>query len=91
MARIIDCVKLGIKAEGLDDPPFPGEKGLEIYEKISRQAWQEWLDHQTMVINENRLTPFEPQARKMLEQERNKFLFGAGAEMPEGYVPPQTT
>jgi Fe-S cluster biosynthesis and repair protein YggX len=91
MARIIGCVKLGTQAEGLDEPPFPGEKGQEIYEKISRQAWQEWLDHQTMVINENRLTPFEPKAKKMLEEERDKFLFGTGVELPEGYIPPQNS
>ncbi|MCH9699442.1 MAG: oxidative damage protection protein [Gammaproteobacteria bacterium] len=90
MTRMIDCLKLGIQAEGLEEPPFPGQKGMEIFENISRQAWQQWLEHQTMVINENRLTPFEPEAKRMLETERDKFLFGEGVDKPEGYKPPET-
>lgn len=90
MTRMVNCLKMGIQAEGLEEPPFPGQKGLEIFENISRQAWQQWLEHQTMVINENRLTPFEPQAKRMLEAERDKFLFGEGVEKPEGYVPPDS-
>lgn len=89
MSRMVKCAKLGIDAEGLEAPPFPGEKGKTIYESISKQAWQQWLNLQTMLINEHRLTIFEPAAKKFLEQERDKFLFGEGAEMPEGYVPPQ--
>ncbi len=87
MARIIKCAKLGIETEGLDAPPFPGEEGKRIYEQISKQAWQEWLNFQTMLINEHRLTVFEPEAKAFLAQEREKFLFGTGAAMPEGYVP----
>lgn len=89
MSRMVQCVKLGIQAEGLDAPPFPGEQGQRIYDSISKAAWQEWLKLQTMLINEHRLTPFEPQARKFLAQEREKFLFGGGASAPEGYVPPK--
>jgi Fe-S cluster biosynthesis and repair protein YggX len=89
MSRTILCAKLGIQAEGLEDPPFPGEQGQRIYQQISRQAWQDWLKLQTMLINEHRLTPFEPRAKAFLAQEREKYLFGSGAAMPEGYVPPK--
>jgi len=89
MNRMVKCAKLGIEAEGLDKPPFPGEKGTRIYELISKQAWQDWLRLQTMLINEHRLTPFEPQAREFLAREREQFLFGGGTSMPDGYVPPQ--
>jgi Fe-S cluster biosynthesis and repair protein YggX len=89
MARIINCAKLGIEAEGLDSPPFPGPKGQHIFENVSKQAWQEWLNMQTMLINEHKLASFESEARKFLEQEREKFLFADGFEMPEGYVPPK--
>lgn len=90
MTRMVHCAKLGIEAEGLDAPPFPGEQGKRIFERISRQAWQDWLRLQTMLINEHRLTPFEPKAREFLAREREKFLFGEGAATPEGYVPPKT-
>lgn len=75
MTRLIHCVKLGKEAEGLDSPPFPGEKGQEIYEKISKSAWQAWLSRQTMLINENKLASFDPKARAYLAEERAKFLF----------------
>lgn len=90
MTRTVHCAKLGIEAEGLERPPFPGEQGQRIYEHISRRAWEEWLKLQTMLINEHRLTPFEPKAKEFLAREREKFLFGEGSAMPEGYVPPKT-
>jgi Fe-S cluster biosynthesis and repair protein YggX len=90
MTRMVNCVRLGITSEGLDNPPFPGPKGQEIYEKVSKQAWQEWLNLQTMLINEHKLESYDPQAKKLIESEREKFLFSGNAEMPEGYVPPQT-
>ncbi|MEN8261057.1 MAG: oxidative damage protection protein [Pseudomonadota bacterium] len=89
MARMVKCAKLGIEAEGLDAPPFPGEKGKMIFDNVSKQAWQQWLKLQTMLINEHRLTIFEPAAKKFLERERDKFFFGEGVDMPEGYVPPE--
>ena len=88
MARLVRCVKLGIEAEGLEQPPFPGPKGLEIFENISKQAWQEWLSRQTMLINEHRLASYDPKARAFLMEERQKFLFEGGETLPEGYVPP---
>ncbi|HYE34004.1 oxidative damage protection protein [Methylocaldum sp.] len=89
MTRRVKCARLGIEAEGLEKPPFPGAEGQRIFDNISVQAWQEWLKLQTMLINEHRLTPFEPEARQFLAKEREKFLFGGGAHMPEGYVPPK--
>ena len=87
MTRMVNCVKLGIEAEGLDTPPFPGVKGQRIFEQVSKQAWKQWLAMQTMIINEQRLASFDPDAKKILEAEREKFLFSGGFEMPDGYVP----
>ncbi|MEQ1484170.1 oxidative damage protection protein [Methyloglobulus sp.] len=89
MTRLIHCVKLGKEAEGLGEPPFPGAKGQEIFEKISKQAWQDWLSRQTMLINENKLASYDPKARAYLAEERNKFLFEGNDDMPQGYVPPE--
>lgn len=88
MARMINCVKLGKAAEGLAAPPYPGDLGKRIYTSVSKQAWQMWLQHQTMLINEYRLTPIEPKARKFLEEEMEKFFFGEGSAAPREYVPP---
>ncbi|MEW6765616.1 MAG: oxidative damage protection protein [Pseudomonadota bacterium] len=88
MTRMVQCVRLKQEAEGLDRPPYFGELGQRIYENVSKQAWQEWLRHQTMLINEYRLTPVDPKARKFLEQEMEKFFFGEGSAAPEGYVAP---
>ncbi len=88
MARTVQCVKLGREAEGLDYPTYPGALGKRIYENVSKEAWRQWLGHQTMLINEYRLTPVDPKARKFLEDEMEKFFFGEGAQTPEGYVPP---
>jgi Fe-S cluster biosynthesis and repair protein YggX len=79
---------LGEEAEGLDFPPYPGELGKRIFENVSKQAWQKWMGHQTMLINEYRLTPIDPKARQFLEEEMEKFFFGEGATTPEGYVDP---
>ncbi|WP_139556336.1 oxidative damage protection protein [Methylotetracoccus oryzae] len=89
MNRMVKCAKLGIETEGLEQPPFPGAVGQRIFENVSKQAWQDWLRLQTMLINEHRLTPFEAQAKSFLAQERDKYLFGSGTAMPEGYVPPK--
>jgi Fe-S cluster biosynthesis and repair protein YggX len=90
MSRIVHCVKLEREAEGLDRQPYPGELGKRIYERVSKQAWADWLRHQTMLINENRLSPMDPKARKFLEEQMERYFFGEGAEMPEGYVPPKS-
>lgn len=90
MARMVNCVKLKREAEGLDFPPYPGDLGKRIYEGVSKQVWQDWLRHQTMLINEYRLTPVDPKARKFLEGEMEKFFFGPGSDAPSGYVPPSS-
>lgn len=87
MTRMVQCLKLGKESEGLESPPFPGLKGQYIYENISQQAWKEWINMQTMIINEQHLASYEPKARKLIEEEREKFLFSDGFKMPEGYVP----
>jgi len=86
MTRMVHCKKFGIEAEGLAKPPYPGELGKQIFEHISQQAWQEWLNHQTMLINEYRLSLIDPKSREFLEQEMMKFLFGGESEKPPGYV-----
>lgn len=88
MARVVHCVKLKKEAEGLDFPMYPGELGKRIFENVSKEAWQQWLGHQTMLINEYRLSPMDPKARKFLEGEMEKFFFGSGSDKPSGYVPP---
>ncbi|MCI0591668.1 MAG: oxidative damage protection protein [Gammaproteobacteria bacterium] len=90
MTHMVHCVKLGKEAEGLDRPTYPGELGKRIFENVSKTAWQMWLAHQTMLINEYRLTPFDPKARKFLETEMEKFFFGEGSSLPEEYVPPES-
>ena len=73
MSRKVHCVKLDKEAEGLNAVTYPGELGKRIYEQVSQEAWQMWLGHQTMLINEYRLTPIEPKAREFLEEEMEKF------------------
>ena len=85
--KLIQCVVLKQQARGLDEQPYPGELGQRIYDQISVQAWQQWVAHQTMLINENRLTPIEPAAREFLEREMEKFLFGDGSAPPQDFVP----
>lgn len=86
--RTVKCVKLGAESEGLDYVPYPGELGEKIYANVSKQAWDEWLRHQTMLINEYRLTPVDPKARKFLEEEMEKFFFAGGSDKPEEFTPP---
>lgn len=90
MARMVNCVKLGKEAPGLDFPPYPGELGKRIFESVSKEAWQQWMGRQTMLINEYRLNPLDPKARKFIEGEMEKYFFGEGAQLPPGYVPPSS-
>lgn len=85
MNRIIHCEKLGIESEGLSSPPLPNALGQRIYEHISQKAWDLWLGHQTMLINEYKLSMIDKKSRDFLSQEMEKFLFGGGAEKPPGY------
>jgi len=90
MTRMVNCVKLAQEAEGLKVPPYPGKLGKKIYENISAEAWQIWQKHQTMLINEYRLSPANQKDRKMLEEEMEKFLFEKDAAPPPDFVPPTT-
>jgi Fe-S cluster biosynthesis and repair protein YggX len=87
MTRKVHCVVLGAEAEGLERQPYPGDLGKRIFENVSKIAWQRWLAHQTMLINEYRLTLHEPKARQFLEREMEKFFFGEGSERPPDYQP----
>lgn len=87
MSRTINCVLLGEGAEGMDYAPYPGELGVRIYNNVSKAAWQKWLAHQTILINEYRLSPIEPDARKFLATEMEKYFFGEGSEAPKEFVP----
>ncbi len=87
MGRVVNCVKLKREAEGLDRQPYPGELGKRIFENVSKPAWQEWLRHQTMLINEYRLSPIDPKARQFLEEQMEKFFFGDGADTPPDFRP----
>jgi Fe-S cluster biosynthesis and repair protein YggX len=87
LSRTVNCVVLKTEAEGLDKPPYPGELGQRIFDNVSRTAWQKWLGHQTMLINEYRLSPIEPKAREFLEKEMEKYFFGDGSEAPPDFNP----
>lgn len=85
--RMVNCIKLGTEAEGLARPPYPGDLGQRIFENVSKEAWQGWLAHQTILINEYRLTPIEPKARQFLQEEMEKYFFGDGSTVPDAFVP----
>jgi Fe-S cluster biosynthesis and repair protein YggX len=87
MTRMVNCVRLKHEAEGLERQPYPGELGQRIFDNVSKQAWAEWLKHQTMLMNEYRLSPIDPKARQFLEEQMEKFFFGEGAEAPPDYKP----
>jgi Fe-S cluster biosynthesis and repair protein YggX len=88
MARVVQCTYLKKEGEGLDFRPYPGELGERIYSEISKEAWQLWMKHQTMLVNENRLNLADQRARQYLARQMERFFFGDGAEQPVGYVPP---
>jgi Fe-S cluster biosynthesis and repair protein YggX len=89
MSRMVHCQLLGKELEGLLFQTWPGALGKRIYENISQQAWALWMKHQTLLINEHRLSPLNPEHRKFIEAEMEKFLFSGGSEKPQGYVPPE--
>ena len=88
MTRMVQCVKLGKESEGLDFAPYPGELGKRLYENVSKEAWQGWMGHQTMLVNENRLNLADPRARKYLAEQLERYFFGDGGDQAAGYVPP---
>ena len=88
MAHMVQCVKLGREAEGLDDAPFDSPLGQRIYENISKQAWSDWQNHMKMLLNEYRLQPWTPQAQQFLVEQMEEFFFGTGSALPSEFVPP---
>jgi Fe-S cluster biosynthesis and repair protein YggX len=88
MARMVQCIKLGKEAEGLDFPPYPGELGKRIWQNVSKEAWAAWIKHQTMLVNENRLNLADARARQYLARQMEQHFFGGGADAVQGYVPP---
>ncbi len=86
MSRSVICIKLNQEAEGLTAPPFPGALGERIFNQVSKQGWKMWLDHQTMLINEYRLSLLDPKAREFLRTEMEKYFFGEGSEKPSGFT-----
>ena len=89
MARMVICIKLGREAEALDVQPYPGELGKRIYESVSKEAWRQWLEHQKMLVNENRLSLADKSARDYLVQQMDNYFFGSGADAAAGYTPPR--
>lgn len=90
MTRMVKCVKLGRDLPGLEKPPFPGEMGQRIFENVSQQAWQMWVEHQVLLINHHGLVLADPRARQFLMQQMEEFFFGEEAQMPEGWTPAGT-
>lgn len=88
MPRTVQCVLLKKEADGLDFPMYPGELGKRIYDNVSKEAWAQWLKHQTMLVNENRLNLADARARQYLARQMERYFFGEGADQPAGYVPP---
>ena len=88
MSRTVFCRRLQQDLSGLEAPPFPGPKGQEVYETVSAQAWNEWQDLQTMLINEKHLNMMDKEARRYLNDQRDKFLAGEASDKAEGYIPP---
>jgi len=88
MSRTVQCVYLKREAEGLDFSVYPGDLGKRIYENVSKEAFEAWKRHQTMLVNENRLNLADARSRQYLARQMESFFFGGGAEQPAGYVPP---
>ena len=89
MTRTVQCVVLKSEAPGLERLPYPGPLGQRIFEAISREGWARWVKHQVMLINEDRLSPIEPKARKFLEAEMEKYFFGPGSDRPAEFKAPE--
>ena len=88
MTRMVTCRRYKEALEGLDRPPLPGAKGQDIFDHVSKKAWLEWQSHQTMLINEKHLSLVDPEARKYLQGEMDKYFAGEDYDKAEGYVPP---
>ncbi len=90
MSRMIKCAKLGMEAEGLDNPTWPGELGQRIFNEISKSAWHDWLGQQTILINEYKLSPLDPEHKKYLASQMEAYLFGDGIVLPDAWKQQQS-
>ncbi len=88
MSEQIFCIKLNQELDRMPAPPFPGPLGEKIFNHVSQKAWGMWLSHQTMLINEYRLNLADPQSREFLREELQKYFFGEGSKVPNGFVNP---
>ena len=88
MTRTVFCTKYQADMVAMDRPPYPGAKGQTLFETLSKQAWQDWLAHQTMLINEKQLNMMDPESRTYLQGELDKFISGEDYDQADGYVPP---
>ena len=89
--RMVNCVKIGRELPGLEQPPFPGELGLRVFENVSAEGYALWQPHMTIMINHYGLNPADPESRRILREQMEEFFFGADARMPEGWLPPDAT
>ena len=87
MTHLVHCCKLNKEAEGLSRPPIPGALGERLFNEVSKEAWDMWLSHQTMLINEYRLNLMEANSRAFLKEEMQKYFFGEGSQAPAGFIP----
>jgi Fe-S cluster biosynthesis and repair protein YggX len=88
MSRMVNCVKLGRPAEGLDEPPFDSPLGQRVYDNVSKEAWGQWTNHMKMLLNEYRLQPWKPEHQTFIAEQMEQYFFGEGSKMPEQYTPP---
>ena len=89
MSRMVFCKKYGEELEGLDAPPYPGPKGQDVFDNVSKKAWLDWQGHQTMLINEKHLSMMDPNNRKYLQAQMERFFNNEPFDKAEGYVPPE--
>jgi Fe-S cluster biosynthesis and repair protein YggX len=88
MSRTVFCTKYQQELPGLNAPPLPGAKGQTLFDNISAKAWQEWLEHQTRLINEKQLNLMDMTARSYLSEQMERFFNNQELDAVEGYVPP---
>ena len=88
MPRMVNCVKLGRQAEGLDEPPFDSPLGQRVYDNVSKEAWGQWTNHMKMLLNEYRLQPWKPEHQTFIAEQIEQYFFGDGSKLPEQYTPP---
>ena len=87
MAHMVQCIKLGREAEGLDEPPFDTPLGQKIYDNVSKLAWEQWEGHMKMLLNEYRLQPWKKEHQEFIVQQMDQYFFGEGSQLPEEFVP----